>query len=328
MQRIERYGVIALVFLLVTVAAVSFWGDNSKNAKGKKGEETARNAKTEAPVVPPRQEAQRPAGKPVSRTNETKAPLPLGQLGENAPATASGDGRSLSGMVELDPVPPEPKSEPRDEDRRGDSRRERETNPVEAPPVREEKRAEAPKRGAQLDPAEMELVGVKPTPRATTVEYVVKEGDTLSGIALATLGSTRRWPEIQAINANLDPASLQAGRTILLPKGAVFPVSGGSAGVKSSANASPNAPAKPKSESGSTYVVKAGDLLSTIAERQLGAANRWREIVELNPGVDPKRLFVGTELKMPAGSSAAPSATVAQADAPRRAPREKEFKVR
>ncbi|MEY2808156.1 MAG: hypothetical protein RIR65_2573, partial [Planctomycetota bacterium] len=28
MQQIEKYGVIALVFLLVTIVAVSFWGDS------------------------------------------------------------------------------------------------------------------------------------------------------------------------------------------------------------------------------------------------------------------------------------------------------------
>ena len=33
MQRIERYGVIALVFLLVTIVAVSMWGER-KNADG------------------------------------------------------------------------------------------------------------------------------------------------------------------------------------------------------------------------------------------------------------------------------------------------------
>ena len=28
MQQIERYGVIALVFFLITIVAVSFWGDS------------------------------------------------------------------------------------------------------------------------------------------------------------------------------------------------------------------------------------------------------------------------------------------------------------
>ncbi|MBK7643637.1 MAG: hypothetical protein IPJ19_11430 [Planctomycetes bacterium] len=28
MQQIERYGVIALVFFLIMIVAVSFWGDN------------------------------------------------------------------------------------------------------------------------------------------------------------------------------------------------------------------------------------------------------------------------------------------------------------
>ncbi len=48
-----------------------------------------------------------------------------------------------------------------------------------------------------------------------------------------------------------------------------------------------------------TYVVREGDSLSTLALSHLGSSRRWPEIKRLNPGVDPKRLRPGMELKFP-----------------------------
>jgi hypothetical protein len=49
-----------------------------------------------------------------------------------------------------------------------------------------------------------------------------------------------------------------------------------------------------------TYVVKKGDTLPRIAAKQLGDANRWREIARINNIRDPYHLKVGTRLKIPA----------------------------
>lgn len=48
-----------------------------------------------------------------------------------------------------------------------------------------------------------------------------------------------------------------------------------------------------------TYTVRSGDTLATIAAKQLGSANRWREIANLNGIRDPKRLKVGSTLRLP-----------------------------
>jgi nucleoid-associated protein YgaU len=48
-----------------------------------------------------------------------------------------------------------------------------------------------------------------------------------------------------------------------------------------------------------TYVVRPGDTLTRIAERELGAKERWREIAAANPGLEVARpLSVGQELRM------------------------------
>ena len=51
----------------------------------------------------------------------------------------------------------------------------------------------------------------------------------------------------------------------------------------------------------STYVVKAGDSLSAIAQNLLGDANRWKEIWEANKQAvpDPNLINIGQELLIP-----------------------------
>lgn len=51
-----------------------------------------------------------------------------------------------------------------------------------------------------------------------------------------------------------------------------------------------------------TYVVKAGDTLSSIAQREYGNQSRWVEIARANPTVDPNRLHVGQSIRLPATS--------------------------
>lgn len=59
---------------------------------------------------------------------------------------------------------------------------------------------------------------------------------------------------------------------------------------------------KDKPREGRTYTVKAGDTLTSIAARFLGAADRWTEIRDANRKLprDPRRLPVGFKLRIPA----------------------------
>ena len=47
------------------------------------------------------------------------------------------------------------------------------------------------------------------------------------------------------------------------------------------------------------YEVKGGDTLESIAYLHLGAKTRWTDIVGMNPGLEPKRLFEGQEIYLP-----------------------------
>ena len=47
------------------------------------------------------------------------------------------------------------------------------------------------------------------------------------------------------------------------------------------------------------YEVKSGDVLGVIASRELGTTRRMKDIVALNPGMNPDSLTIGQKLKMP-----------------------------
>lgn len=56
---------------------------------------------------------------------------------------------------------------------------------------------------------------------------------------------------------------------------------------------------------GGTYVVQSGDTLERIAERLYGDRNRWQAIAQANPRVDPIKLRIGQELRLPEASELA-----------------------
>jgi nucleoid-associated protein YgaU len=68
------------------------------------------------------------------------------------------------------------------------------------------------------------------------------------------------------------------------------------------AGASP-APAPEAAPAERFYVVKEGETPGGIAQAELGSARRWKEILDLNPGVQAERLQPGMRLKMPGAAA-------------------------
>src|SRR5690349_17007505 len=89
MQQIERYGVIALVFLLVTIVAISFWGDSKSpgfwaRLTGKSQPKPEQVAKLDTPALPP-QIAD--PNLPMSPGAPAAQPQPVPSLGQVNPPT-------------------------------------------------------------------------------------------------------------------------------------------------------------------------------------------------------------------------------------------------
>ncbi len=300
MQQIERYGVIALVFLLVTIVAISFWGDSKSpgfwarlTGKGQPKKEEV--AKVPDPVQLPPQVANpelalSPGGElqqapPVPSVGQPPAPGPIDQRALGSATVQPPEGVALVGQPPVVTQPPLP------------------TDQRPAPPVF----VPVPKAPPASSPT--------PAPRSTPVTgtprvYTVRSGDSLSRIARTELGNEARWEEIAAMNAGVNPRALAIGQKLRLPAAGADarPTT-----VAAAPKAAPAATSKKVSSGGRVAIVRKGDTLSAIARRELGDEQRWQEIAKLNPGIVPSRLMVGARLNLPGGELLASAAAPVQA---------------
>jgi len=342
MQRIERYGVVVLLFMMVTFVAVAMWdGGQPPTQTKKKSQEVAAAApaKRKQPQARPQKQKQprgpmalagdprarstvspnaaratRETRQAQQRTPEARRSFPAPPRATTASALRDQPARTAQNNVRLDQ--PRWESEqgetPRSEERfRAELRAARgtrvanDTDARKTMPVAQTVSRPNPQATRRSEPAprrsEPKPATRKPNPAAGV--YVVQAGDTLSGIAQKALGSAKRWREISELNPKVDPSRLFVGAKLALP--------GGSA---SAPNVAAPKRSKPQaSTSGRVYVVQTGDMLSTIAQRELGSARHWRAIADLNPKVDPDRLFVGAKLRLPENARSQGTSLMAQA---------------
>ncbi|MBI5364093.1 MAG: LysM peptidoglycan-binding domain-containing protein [Planctomycetes bacterium] len=291
MQQIERYGVIVLVFLLVTIVAVSFWGDGKSpgfwsRLTGKSKKEEV--AKVEPPAAtPPATSEQALAGGAPLNPSAPVDPLATQPPGLGAASQTPPVGGGTNPLLATG-APPTPVT-PASFGAQG--------NGLGVPPTNV---GAAPITPLPIPPA--------PSPR----EYTVQKGDSLALIARRTLGSEQRWSEIQTLNPGVTPKSLKIGMKLQLPEGAttaaVQPKPAASepkaASVAAkSASKSASVAKKTEAKSGAHYTIQRGDTLNAIAERKLGSKARVKDILALNPGLDPKKLVVGKSLLLPSGTA-------------------------
>lgn len=271
MQPIERYGLVALLFLVVTVVAIVLWDKkNKKDEAAAQSQPDASSLASGPPATPGPMANGRTDGGP---TVWDPSMLPLQPL---APADA-GAAPALGAPI--------------DQQQRIDGGASSSPSGFAAPaPIDPAATLEQPSYLAAA-PYDPNVPQRRP--------YVVRKGDTLAQIAKRELGASSRWTEIAALNPGLDPSRLKVGAPIALPTG------GAPASLASAAPTPKSAPvaAAPKPAStGRKHTVKAGETLWMIAESQLGSGNRWREITAANPGVNTSSLKVGMVLALPAGS--------------------------
>ncbi|MBK1832485.1 LysM peptidoglycan-binding domain-containing protein [Roseibacillus ishigakijimensis] len=139
-----------------------------------------------------------------------------------------------------------------------------------------------------------------PQPPRQASRHQVRSGDTLSEIAEA---HGIPLSALMAVNPGIDPKRLQIGKTLQIP---------------SSEQAERYAIIR--ASRSRNYAVRPGDTLSEIAERHgIGLS----VLMASNPGLDPKRLRVGTELSIPPAQAlgearvASPSPSWQNSPAPR-----------
>ncbi|TNM67449.1 LysM peptidoglycan-binding domain-containing protein [Streptomyces sp. NP160] len=140
-------------------------------------------------------------------------------------------------------------------------------------------------------------VGLPAAPPSGAAPYVVRSGDTLTGIARAT-GTPGGWPELFAANRDVlgpSPDLLRVGTVLVLPG--------------TSPAGAPAAQPSAQPAAVTTYEVAPGDSLRSVASR-LGVDGGWPALYAANRsavGPDPDRLAVGARLVVPAAVASAPA---------------------
>ena len=140
---------------------------------------------------------------------------------------------------------------------------------------------------------------VKVTPVDVGSSYVVGKGDSLSMIAKRHRVSVA---DIMVLNNISQPNKIRLGQKLKMPANATKPTAATAfnpAVVKTAAVAT----VSPDSGSGSVYVVKSGDILSRIANRQGTTVKALREANNLKDD----KLVVGQKLTLPSGNSGQPA---------------------
>lgn len=117
--------------------------------------------------------------------------------------------------------------------------------------------------------------------------HIVAKGETLGDISKTYFGTTTKWKQIVEANPGVRPENLKVGQSLAIPD------------LPAGAAAAPGVSAP---IGGSTYTVKSGDTLETIAAATLGKKSAWKQIVEANPGLQPTSLRIGQVLAIPGGS--------------------------
>jgi nucleoid-associated protein YgaU len=93
---------------------------------------------------------------------------------------------------------------------------------------------------------------------------------------------------VEQANAKIDFKRLKPGTEIVIPDPSAY------------TRTNSEKQSQPQKPSGARlYEVKGGDTLESIAFLHLGAKTRWHDIVSMNPGLEPKRLFEGQEIYLP-----------------------------
>jgi nucleoid-associated protein YgaU len=193
MQPIERYGVLALLFLVIAVAAVVFY--DKKKSKV-------------VPEVAP--EVAATEGLDPSRPAWDPSVLPLSDPATGIDLGAPASPADPAAYPAIDPLTGLP------------------VGPGSLQPSTTYGETVLPGATSATSP-----FGAGPATAPTLVagprDYTIRKGDTPSGIAARELGSSGRVSEILALNPGLDPKRLQIGQVLKLPAaGAAVPAAAAS----------------------------------------------------------------------------------------------------
>ena len=291
MQQYERFGVLALLLLVVTLVAVALLGEDPRSPEAlaeatAAAEAQSQSARLQTPTPRGERAVPRiPSGDPRLRG---VAPRPVALQAQERPAQRLSDASAArgSGPKETEPPPCE--------------------NPVLAAASDEMVLPEAPRAERWQAPAPapapvaVEASMPRPSAPASTEQgpsefrsYTVQPGDCLSRILERECGTVRALDGVLALNPSLDPDRIRLGQELRLP-------------IASQSSSSPARAAIARIQDPvvrDVVRVREGDTLYGLLKRERGGAVSLEEVLRSNPGLDPNRLQIGQELLLPRRSS-------------------------
>lgn len=161
--------------------------------------------------------------------------------------------------------------------------------------------------------------GGRPLSAGVEKMHPLQRGETFTALAQRYYGDKSLAAELSSYNAKRisSNGTIREGVTLRIPPMDVLmgtavlsPTASGQTGPTSAPPALVTKPAsrpaakptadKAKSTGPRTYVVKKGDTLMHIAQRELGSTKRWEALLTANPGLDENSLRPGSTIKIPA----------------------------
>jgi len=139
-----------------------------------------------------------------------------------------------------------------------------------------------------------------PAPATSDRIHTVVSGDSLYKLAAQYYGDGKVWRKVAKYNGiNDESAPLRVGQKLKFPAAEVLlgraPTPAEAAGLAAAK------PAPAKAAKTRPYVIRKGDTLAEIAQRELGTVKRAREILELNKDVikSADRIPLGATIQLP-----------------------------
>ncbi|MEZ6014099.1 MAG: LysM peptidoglycan-binding domain-containing protein [Planctomycetota bacterium] len=261
-QPLERYGVVVLLFLVALVAVAVFWEDGSQ------GEAPSNTLAAVTKPVVERPAAPAPAKRVEAAPNATAGPAAGGAPALSRGGESGQDQRGRSPMNQTTarvPIGPEGGSSV-------------------APPADNGGFSEVQVRGGHDPMANNVGAGAQPgregfnggNSDSMPAELERARRDTEAVAARRGAEAEERARAERREESQREPGSLITPAVHETPKKAAVPAAS------------------------TDYVVKSGESLSKIAERELGESRRWTEIAALNGIADARTLKAGAKLRMPA----------------------------
>ena len=153
-------------------------------------------------------------------------------------------------------------------------------------------RNKRPETTQSLPPSKISQELEKVKTEDTKSTHTVVAGDTLWSIAEKEYKSGYEWVKIAQANNLANPANIEVGTKLVLPKTT-------QAILATSTVAEKTTTEKTNAISGDKYTIKEGDYLWEIAIRAYGDGYKWPEIARVNNLENPDLIYPENELKLP-----------------------------